>query len=161
MNDSDYVMLLILGTAIVMLDGQILYHSGKRYLGGTGGDESTASMTRLVVVLFHLVALGILALISTIDIGGVGLQAIVMRLGVVLLVVAIFHGAALAVLTRMRESRQVESHRRQTEQRLQARGEHERQTRFDSLATPVAGQNGAMPEVTPGIEANGPYSTSQ
>lgn len=157
MNDSDYVMLLILGTAIVMLDGQILYHSGKRYLGGTGGDVSTTSMTRLVVVLFHLVALGILALISTIDIGGVGLQAIVMRLGVVLLVVAIFHGAALAVLTRMRESRQVESH----QQRLQARGERERQARFDPVVSPVAGQDGPMPEVTPGIEANGPYSTSQ
>src|SRR5207249_2693897 len=66
-DDSSYAMFLILGTALVFADGQIIYRSGLRYLANSFGDNrgSSRSMARLVSVLFHLAMLGILALIST------------------------------------------------------------------------------------------------
>lgn len=155
MDDQNYLLLLAIGTMIVLIDGQILYQSGKRYLADHGSSATGVTLARLVAVLFHLVALGVLALISTIDIGGTGIQAIVMRLGVVFLVVAVVHAAAIAVFARMRENEQVEQHD------LRARAERERQALYDPVVAPVADQPGRSPEVSPGLDAHGPYSTSQ
>lgn len=157
MDEGNYLVLLLIGTLIVVVDGQLLYQNGKRYLAdsGRGSDESGTSMARLIVVLFHLLALGILALISTIDIGGTGAQAIVARLGVALLVVALFHAIALGVLARFRESQQAEE--RPQVSRL---GGRERQALYDPVVAPVSGQQGQAPEVSPGIDEGGPYSTS-
>ena len=74
MDNSSYVMFLILGTALVVADGQIIYRSGLRYLANSYGDNrgSSKSMARLVSVLFHFAMLGILALISTLDVPASG-----------------------------------------------------------------------------------------
>lgn len=151
MDNDNYLMLLLAGVAVVVIDGQILYQSGKRYLTNYGGDRSGASLVRLVAVLFHLVALGLLALITTIEFGGTGIQGLVARLGVILLVVALVHAAALGLLARLRENDQAEA------QAVPARGERERQALYDPVVTPVAGQEGPEPEVSPGIEDRGPY----
>lgn len=147
--------LLLLGALIVVIDGQILYQNGKRYLGGYCGDESAAPMTRLIVVLFHLVALGILAIISTIDIGGTGLQAVVTRLGVALILVAIFHAGALIILSRVREARQEEARW----QSAHAERNRDRHQLYDPVVAPVGGQNGPQAQVSPELGSTAPYET--
>ncbi len=110
-DNSSYVLFLILGTAMVIVDGQIIYRSGLRYLANSYGDRGSArSMARLVSVLFHLGVLGVLALISTIDFpADTPLQGVVLRLGVVLVVLAIAHAVTIGVLTRLRDRLDVEN----------------------------------------------------
>lgn len=111
MDNSSYLMFLILGTALVFADGQIIYRSGLRYLANSYGESGSArSMARLVSVLFHLAMLGILALISTIHVPASSpLQEVVVRLGVVLVILAIGHAVTISVLTRIRDRLDVEN----------------------------------------------------
>jgi hypothetical protein len=119
MDNSSYLMFLILGTVLVFVDGQIIYRSGLRYLANSYGDRGSArSMARLVSVLFHLAVLGILALISTIDFStNTPMQGVVLRLGVVLVMLAIAHAITIGVLTRLRDRLDVEN---VTQSRMQA-----------------------------------------
>ncbi|WP_051385526.1 hypothetical protein [Actinokineospora inagensis] len=118
MDDSTYVLFLVLGIALVLVDGQIIYRSGLRYLSDSYGEiESARSMARLVSVLFHFAVLGVLALISAIDLGGdTALMAIVRKLGVVLLLLAGAHAIAIKALTRLRDRLDAEN---MTKQRAQ------------------------------------------
>jgi hypothetical protein len=110
-DDSSYLMFLLLGTALVFLDGQIIYRSGLRYLANAYGEPGSAkSMARLVSVLFHLSVLGILAVISVIDFPADSpMEGIVLRLGVVLVVLAIAHAITISILTRIRDRLDVEN----------------------------------------------------
>jgi hypothetical protein len=110
-DDSSYLMFLLLGTALVFLDGQIIYRSGLRYLANSYTDRGSAkSMARLVSVLFHLSVLGILAVISVIDFAAdTPMEGVVLRLGVVLVVLAIAHAITISILTRMRDRLDVEN----------------------------------------------------
>jgi hypothetical protein len=103
--DQSYAVFLLLGVVLVIVDGQLIYFSGRGYLTKAyGNEESARSMNRLVAVLFHLVVLGLLALISTIDIDtGDPVQDVVFRLGIVLLLLALAHGATMAILARIRD----------------------------------------------------------
>ncbi|SDD08560.1 hypothetical protein [Actinokineospora iranica] len=104
MDENTYVIFLLLGIALVVGDGLIIYRSGLRYLSDSYGEaQSARSMARLVSSLFVLAVLGILLLISVINFGDAPLEGVVVRLGVVLLLVAIAHGIAIKVLTRMRD----------------------------------------------------------
>jgi hypothetical protein len=110
MDTNSYISFLVLGVVLVAIDGQIIYRSGRRYLEHSYGEaEASASMTRLVAVLFHLVVLGVLMLISTIDVGGTPTEGVVIRLGVVLLLLAVAHGLTIAILARIRD-RQMQEH---------------------------------------------------
>ncbi|WP_181771536.1 hypothetical protein [Amycolatopsis pittospori] len=152
MTTNAYVAFLVIGVALVMLDGLIIYQSGKRYLQGSSGDPATgASMSWLVTVLFHLATLGVLALLSTIDIGGSDLPGVVGRLGVLLLVLAIAHAITLSVLSRIRGEQEAEAviNRKQ-------RVEPEQQ---GTTVTPVPGQAGRYPTASPSIEQQAPYTT--
>jgi len=152
MTTNAYVAFLVIGVALVMLDGLIIYQSGKRYLQGSSGDPAAgASMTWLVTVLFHLATLGVLALLSTIDIGGSDLPGVVGRLGVLLLVLAIAHAITLSVLSRIRGEQEAEAviNRKQ-------RIEPEQQ---GTTVTPVPGQDGRYPTASPSIEHHAPYTT--
>lgn len=158
MNQNSYLAFLTIGILIVVVDGQILYRGGKRYLARSHGDrEASTSITRLVVVLFHLVVLGVIALISTINIGGSGIQAVVARLGVVLLIVALAHYVAVTVLTRIRESQLADSRVLERQDEI----DRERRPGYQPVVTPVWGRHGGTPEVSRGIEEGGPYSTPQ
>jgi hypothetical protein len=110
-DNGSYVMFLILGTALVFADGQVIYRSGLRYLANSYGDRgSSRSMARLVSVLFHLAMLGILALISTLAVPANGpLQEVVVRLGVILVLLAAGHAVTISVLTRIRDRLDVEN----------------------------------------------------
>ncbi|MBM7773606.1 hypothetical protein JOD54_003810 [Actinokineospora baliensis] len=140
MDDSTYVLFLVLGIALVLLDGQIIYRSGLRYLADSYGEaESARSMARLVSVLFHFAVLGVLLLISAVDIGGdTQLEAMVRRLGVVLLLLAVSHFLAIRMLTRMRDRLDAEN---LTKQRMDHMQQHGVPTPPQGLATgPAAGQ---------------------
>lgn len=103
MEDS-YVTFLLLGIVLVVVDGQLIYHSGKGYLRRAYDDEQAGAMMRLTAVLFHLVVLGLLALVSIIDIEtGDPVKNVVVKLGVVLLLLALAHGVTMAILARIRD----------------------------------------------------------
>ncbi|WP_236787885.1 hypothetical protein [Amycolatopsis sp. GM8] len=158
MDTNAYVTFLLVGIALVLIDGQIIYHSGKRYLRNMDGEDSQArsSMTQLITVLFHLVVLGVLALISTIGFpGGSSLPSVVGRVGVMLLVLALAHAITLSVLARMREEQVVE------EMHTEPRTRGHLDSRLDApVVTPAPGQPGRHPQVSPSLEAD-PYSANQ
>jgi hypothetical protein len=107
LNTSAYVTFLIIGIGLTLLVGQLLVRSGRPYLEEVFNDNKVAaSVTRLLTVLFHLLVLGVLALISTIDVPVEGaVQAVVTKLGVVLLVLGIAQGGTMLVLSKLRERR--------------------------------------------------------
>jgi hypothetical protein len=123
-----YLVVIILGTIATLVVGQVLMRSGQAFLRDVFDDDTVAtSTTRLLSVLFHLVALGFLALISTWDpfqIPGV-VQTIITKLGGVLLVLGILHGGTLLVLARVRNRRRAqgieESMTQQYDQQRRAR----------------------------------------
>lgn len=119
-----YVFFLVVGVLLVFIDGQLLRRSGTTYLKAVYPDVPIAdSVNQLITVLFHLVGLGVLALISAINLdAGAGLESLVVRLGILLLVLALAHGITIWALAKLRSRQQERSLRDQlanrTEQRL-------------------------------------------
>ncbi|WP_410619678.1 hypothetical protein [Amycolatopsis sp. cmx-8-4] len=134
MAGSDLLGFLKIGLIFVVADGQVLHRDGRRYLRGPdGGGGPTASM---VVTVFHLVALGLLALLSVIGPGWSGsAAALVGRVGVFPLLLAVAHAATLSVLVRRRQDARA-------------------RTRF-----PGSDQDAAGPHVSPDLGNHGPYRT--
>ncbi|MDN5915899.1 MAG: hypothetical protein L0I76_12440 [Pseudonocardia sp.] len=103
-----YIALIVIGILITVGVGQILYRSGEPFLEEVFQNKDTArSLNRLLVLLFHLLTLGVLAMISIVDTpsGTSPLQTIVFKIGVVLLIVGIAYGVSMLVLIRVRERR--------------------------------------------------------
>ena len=154
MSTNAYLSFLVIGVVLVLIDGQIIYRSGRRYLENSYGDPAAgASMTRLVTVLFHLATLGVLALVSTIDIGG-DLTGVVARVGVLLLILALAHAITLAALGRIRGEQEAEA---VVQRGVRQRVEPEQP---GPTVTPVPGQPGSYPDVSPSLENRSPYSAS-
>ena len=122
MDNGSYVAFLIIGIVLVAIDGHLIYRSAVRYLANRYTERGSAtSLARLVSVLFHLVVLGVLALVSVIDIDAGGqLQTVVLRLGVLLLILAAAHGLTITILNRMRDRLDTEE---LTMERIEARRE--------------------------------------
>ncbi|MFJ1759930.1 hypothetical protein ACIOD2_06395 [Amycolatopsis sp. NPDC088138] len=153
MSTNAYLAFLLIGALLVVADGQIIYRSGRRYLENSYGDPAAgASMARLVTVLFHLATLGVLALVSTIDIGG-DLPSIIARVGVLLLILALAHAITLGALARIRGEQEVEA---VVQRGGRQRVEPEQQV---TTVTPVQGQDGRYPDVSPSLEQHPPYTT--
>ncbi len=109
MDASSYVMFLLIGILLVLIDGQILYRGGLGYLQKVYPADNARSVMQLVTVLFHLVVLGLLALISTLDVAtGMPIRDLVVKWGVVLLGLAAAHGLTMAILVGMRSRRREE-----------------------------------------------------
>lgn len=106
-NLASYLAFVLLGTGATVAVGQVLYRSGRGYLEEMFPDGQVAqSVNMLLAVLFHLVVLGILGIISTIDVPVDGAaQQVVTKLGVVLLVLGVAHGGAMLALARVRDRR--------------------------------------------------------
>ncbi len=104
---GSYVLLLVLGIALTVVVGQILMRTGEAFLEEVFEEQRTArSVNRLLAVLFHLVVLGLLALISTIEVPTEGLlQTLVTKLGVMLLVLGAAHGLTMLLMARIRSKR--------------------------------------------------------
>ena len=154
MSTNAYLSFLAIGVVLVLLDGQIIYRSGRRYLENSYGDPTAgASMTRLVTALFHFATLGVLALLSTIDMGGSDLPGVVARIGVLLLILALAHAITLGALARIRGEQEVEA--------VVQRGGRSPRTEPEMpgpTVTPVPGQEGRYPDVSPSLENRSPYS---
>lgn len=173
MPDNELPGFLIIGLIFVVADGQILYRGGRRYLSGPDGGEGTGSMAWMVVTVFHLVAFGVLALLSVVGPGWSGTTAaLVGRLGVFLLLLAVAHALTLAVLGRRRQDTIVETHfqesERPSEVYVQPVGERPSEVYVQPVpepaleqttVTPVPGQSGPAPRVSPDIANRGPYRT--
>lgn len=168
MPDNELPGFLIIGLIFVVADGQVLYRGARRYLRPREGGESTGSAAWMVVTVFHLVSIGVLALLSVVGPGWSGsTAALVGRLGVFLLLMAVAHVLTLSVLARQRQDDVVEAHfhEREAERTVSPnRPEHERgarQTPTDAVwqppVTPVPGQEGQHPQVSPDLGDHGPY----
>lgn len=144
MDTNSYIAFLVLGAILVAIDGQIIYRSGRRYLEHSYGDpESGKSMTRLVTVLFHLAVLGVLMLISTVDVGGDNqTEGVITRLGIVLLLLAVAHGLTVVILARVRD--------RQMQERL---------AEEMNGTAPVRHEQTPEPTIEPRLEPRPPYQT--
>ncbi|MDQ2710598.1 MAG: hypothetical protein M3Z25_24560 [Actinomycetota bacterium] len=101
-----YLLVLLLGTGLTVTVGTVLRRSGRAVLGETYPEPRATDVARLVTVGFYLFALGVLALISTMDVPVDGVvQTVVTKLGVVLLVLGGAYALTLVVLGRLRGAR--------------------------------------------------------
>ena len=109
-SNTDYLVFVVLGVVLVLLVGQLLVRAGQVYLEEVFPNRRVASsVSRLLAVLFYLFALGLLGIISTMDVPVEGAaQVVVTKLGVVLLVLGIVYAVAMVVLTRIRSQRRGE-----------------------------------------------------
>jgi hypothetical protein len=145
MGDHDLLGFLIIGLVFVLADGQLLYRDGRRYLGGRSG----GAVASLVVTVFHLVAFGVLALLSVVGPAWSGsATAMVGRVGVFLLLLAVAHALTLSVLAGRRQDGRVRQH-------VTA----DRPGEAEPAVTSVPGQPGRHPQVSPDLGDHGPYRT--
>ncbi len=156
MPDNELPGFLIIGLIFVVVDGQVLYRGARRYLKGPEESEGSGSLAWMVVTVFHLVAIGLLALLSVIGPEWSGsTAALVGRLGIFLLLVAVAHVLTLSVLARQRQNRAVETHFRERAPR--ERTSREPVTGPVPTVAPVPGQEGNPPQVSPDLGDHGPY----
>jgi len=166
MPDNDLTGFLVIGLVFVVADGQVLYRGGRRYLSGPEGGEGTGSLAWMVVTVFHLVSFGVLALLSVVGPQWSGsTAALVGRLGVFLLLMAVAHVLTLAVLARRRQDRIVEEHFQEREGFTETSVRPVTEVVVEPAAdpawrpavTPVPGQDGPHPRVSPDLGNHGPY----
>ena len=117
---AEYLLLLAIAMGLTVAVGRILVVAGEPFLQEVFHDRAvTRSVNLLLSVLFHLVTLGVLALVSVIDLGiADGAQRVVVRLGVVLLVLGVAYGVCMLVLIRVRERRRAAQLADQVQHRL-------------------------------------------
>lgn len=154
MDTNSYVTFLVVGVMLVAIDGMIVYRSGRAYLDQAYRDPRAAkSMVQLVTVLFHLVVLGVLALISTFNVDtGSTVRDLVVKLGVVLLVLAAAHAATMTILGNIRDRRRDEQI---TDELVEQRNNNR------PMVAPVGEeQRDRKPTVSPPIDELGPYTSA-
>lgn len=118
---NNYLLVLAIGIILTLVVGQILLRTGRGFLSDVYDDPRTAdSANRLVVVMFHLIVLGVLALLSTVHVGGDAVQSIVIRIGVILLVLGIAHGLTVLALARIRARQREEEVQEEIHQQYEA-----------------------------------------
>lgn len=122
--DAQYISLLVVSIALTFLVGRLLITAGEPFLQEVFRDQKvTRSVNLLLSVLFHLITLGVLAIISGIDLGPADpVQRWVTRLGVVLLILGIAYGVSMLVLIRVRERRKQDDISEHVQERLADRG---------------------------------------
>ena len=147
-DTAEYVLVLAIAVALTFAVGRLLLVAGDPFLQEVFRDQKvTRSVNRLLNVLFHLVTLGVVAIISGIDFDlGLGVQTIVVKIGVVLLVLGIAYGISMLVLIRIRERRRAAQIAEAVDERLAARGAP---TRPAPQQMPPPDQPGAEPPRPP------------
>ncbi|MCX6467092.1 MAG: hypothetical protein NTW05_26420 [Pseudonocardiales bacterium] len=125
MSDTTmYITLLVVAVALTFLVGRLLVTAGEPFLQEVFEERSvTRSVNLLLSVLFHLITLGVLAIISVIDLGDSmePLQQFILRLGVVLLILGVSYGISMLVLIRVRERRRAAQISEEVQERLAER----------------------------------------
>ena len=117
---TQYLVLLAVSIGLTFLVGRLLVRAGEPFLLEVFHDQKvTRSVNLLLSVLFHLVTLGVLAIISVADVEGYNaLQTFVVKLGVVLLTLGIAYGISMLVLIRVRERRRSDEISEHVQERL-------------------------------------------
>jgi hypothetical protein len=137
MDSNSYVAFLVIGAVLVLIDGQIIYRNGRQFLQQATPKASAASLTTLVTVLFHLGTLGVLALVSTIDMPTDDqVKGVVLRLGIILILLGVAHWIAVSTLARIRDREEYEQVSVEREARRTAN-----QALADSPSVRVQGSN--------------------
>jgi hypothetical protein len=123
-ENAQYIVLLIVSVGLTFIVGRLLVTAGEPFLQEVFHDTKvTRSVNLLLSVLFHLITLGVLAIISVADItGGDMLQSFVVRIGVVLLTLGVAYGISMLVLIRVRERRRASEISEHVQERLAERG---------------------------------------
>lgn len=103
--DSERLLFILVGVVIVFAVGQLLVRSGRRYLAGAAPGEkaSAGPAANLVAVLFHLLTLGIVALLAVLDLGSTTETRFLVQLGIFLVVLAAVYSIALMLINRRRD----------------------------------------------------------
>jgi len=114
---NERVLFIVVGVVIVIAVGQLLIRSGRRYLAGSvpGERASAGPAASLVAVLFHLLTLGIIALISVWAVGSTPETRFLIQFGVLLVVLAGIYSVALVQINRRREDAMVADYESHTE----------------------------------------------
>ena len=140
-NDTGtYITIVLVGTLLTLIVGQILIRSGRPIVSEVFEDEQTArSATSLIAVLFHLVALGLRGTISTFDLFPTAgtVQTLVTKIGQVLLVLGVLYGLTLVLLNRYRSRRRSMA----IENEVSAQYEQQRRARQTSRQQIIEGGN--------------------
>lgn len=105
----DTVLSLVLGLVVAVVAGRALQRAGRPFLDDVFPDGRVAdSAARLLGVLYYLLSAGAAFLISTARMPAATnwLAATSMKVGAVLLLVGVLHGATLAALLLIKNRRQ-------------------------------------------------------
>jgi len=120
---------LVAGIIAVGVVGRALALSGRRYLArsvdGSRERQSAGSAAALVSVLFHLLTLGLVALIAALPFDGPDVQTFLIRIGLLLILVAFAYWGALTMLNRRREAAVVSDYESHIQLRKRERSEYE------------------------------------
>jgi sensor histidine kinase YesM len=140
LDTPTYLFIVVVGAILTLVVGQILMRSGYGFLRDVFEDDEVAtSTTRLLGVLFHLVALGFLALISTyrpFDVQGT-VQIVITQLGGVMLLLGLLHGLTLLLLARIRSRRRSQT----LETEMSSQYEQQRRARQTQRQQVIEGGN--------------------
>jgi hypothetical protein len=106
-STASYVTTVVVGIIITMVVGQLLLRVGYDFLVEVYEDRTLAtSLNYLLVTLFHLIALGLVGIVSTANpIGLNGIQLIITRIGFILLILGGVYGLTVLALTTARNRR--------------------------------------------------------
>ncbi|MBV8933121.1 MAG: hypothetical protein JOZ47_23140 [Kutzneria sp.] len=121
--DTGRALFLLAGVIIVAVVGRLLVYGGRRYLSRSAPAEreSAQSAATLVSVLFHLLTLGLVSLIAVIPFHADDQQNFLLRIGFLLIVLAVAYGLALSQLSRRRQevlAAELDTHFHESEQRV-------------------------------------------
>ena len=107
MSTASYLTTLVTGVIIAVVVGQLLRRVGYDYLRSAyAGDELTTSLNHLLLTLFHLFALGLVGVVSTaVPWGLTGVQLIVTKTGLIMLVLGGVYGLTVLALALARRRR--------------------------------------------------------
>jgi hypothetical protein len=110
-STGSYVVTTVVGLIITVVVGRLLRPAGYDLLREVLGERSsTTSLNRLLVTLYYLVALGLLTLVATTNPFGLnGVQLIITKIGMFLLILGAVYGLTVSALVIVRNRRRTET----------------------------------------------------
>src|SRR3954467_3521733 len=110
-STGSYVVTTVVGLIITVVVGRLLRPAGYDLLREVFGERKlTTSLNRLLVTLYYLIALGLLTLVATTNPCGLGgIQLIITKTGIFLLILGAVYGSTVAALAVARDRRREEA----------------------------------------------------
>jgi hypothetical protein len=99
------LLVFFVGAVIVVIDGQLILRNSPSYLAEAYHDPRQAKrVSGLVAGFFHLVMLGVVALVASINMDDQsGVPTMLSRIGFLLILTAVAHAVTVVVLSRLRD----------------------------------------------------------